>query len=482
MVGINMKLTKNQNRFINNKNMGFSLMKGKSLTGKTVAALHRVINLENNYCIYNEDKILYLSSNSEKLENSKSLYKEKSKVSDFYSLFTIDKSRVEFNLINVLIKDFSGRYMKENKLNLKAISFEEAYKYIKTKEFHKELLFLAKKSKVINKIKTEDLYDEIMWIKACNFTREEYSEVERKGRKYRLIKNSYSRDSIYTLKELYTSILRANGYYDSYDKVSFAIKCGQDYKEKYTHIILDEVEALTKGEIEFVKSIYSNNAHSSFVFILNNEFYNNKMCWLVKGRRLKTLGADFKGRSFSFKKEFKEEKNKEKNYMEKFQYVNLKYKNIVEFNMDSSSTVKEIYLDDNTIFNEEELVEVDVYSNIAAGNPIEINDEVEEKFNLPKSWLERGKETFILHVKGDSMIEKNINDGDLVVIKRQNTALNNDIVAASLDGEATLKTLKLNGKEPMLVPANPKYSEIYLEGKEVSILGVAIGVIKNKFN
>ena len=62
------------------------------------------------------------------------------------------------------------------------------------------------------------------------------------------------------------------------------------------------------------------------------------------------------------------------------------------------------------------------------------------------------------------------------------TAYNNEIVAASLDGEATLKTLKLNGEAPMLVPANPKYSEIYLEGKEVSILGVAIGVIKNKLN
>lgn len=134
------------------------------------------------------------------------------------------------------------------------------------------------------------------------------------------------------------------------------------------------------------------------------------------------------------------------------------------------------------MFTEEELVEVDVYSNIAAGNPIEINEGVEERFNLPKSWLERGKETFILHVKGDSMIEKNINDGDLVVIKKQNTALNNDIVAASLDGEATLKILKLNDKEPMLVPANSKYSEIYLEGKEVSILGVAIGVIKNYIN
>lgn len=127
-----MKLTKVQDRFIKNKNMGFSLMKGKSLTGKTLTALHRVINLENNYCIYNEDKILYLSSNDEKLEKSKSLYKEKSKVSEFYSLFTEEKSRVKFNLINVLIKDFSKRYIEENKLNLKAISFDEAYKFIKT--------------------------------------------------------------------------------------------------------------------------------------------------------------------------------------------------------------------------------------------------------------------------------------------------------------------------------------------------------------
>ena len=76
------------------------------------------------------------------------------------------------------------------------------------------------------------------------------------------------------------------------------------------------------------------------------------------------------------------------------------------------------------------------------------------------------------------MIDKNINDGDLVVIKKQNTAYNNDIVAASIDGEATLKTLKLNEKKPMLIAANPKYGAIPLEGKEVSIIGVAIGVIK----
>ena len=74
--------------------------------------------------------------------------------------------------------------------------------------------------------------DEIMWIKACNFTREEYNEVERKGRKYRLIRNSYTRNAIYTLMEIYTSILRDNGYYDSYDEVSLAIKYGQNSPRK----------------------------------------------------------------------------------------------------------------------------------------------------------------------------------------------------------------------------------------------------------
>lgn len=321
-----------------------------------------------------------------------------------------------------------------------------------------------------------------MWIKACNFTRDEYNEVERKGRKYRVIKNSFTREAIYTLMEVYDEILMDNGFYDVYDETSLAIKYARENSNKYTHIVLDSVEGLTKGQVEFVKSIYANYLYSSFVFIVNNENKNDDMCWLVKGRKLKTLGADFKGKSFAFKKKFIEEDNMKNTFIDKFEYVNLKYKNIVDFNLDNSSAKKEIYLDDNTVFSEEELEEVNVYNDIAAGTPIEINEQVLEKFLLPKGWLEKGKDTFILHVKGDSMIDKNINDGDMVVIKRQNTAYNNEIVAASLDGEATLKTLKLNGEAPMLVPANSKYSEIYLEGKEVSILGVAIGVIKNKLN
>ena len=100
-----MKLTKVQDRFIKNKNMGFSLMKGKSLTGKTLTALHRVINLENNYCIYNNDKILYISLEHDKARENERLYKDISKKEEFYSLFSLNEKRVSFNSIKLLIEN-----------------------------------------------------------------------------------------------------------------------------------------------------------------------------------------------------------------------------------------------------------------------------------------------------------------------------------------------------------------------------------------
>lgn len=473
-----MKLTKTQNRFIKNKSMGFSLMKGKSLTGKTIASIHRIINLENNYCLYEDDRILYLTSNLYKLEESKNIYGENSNGNEFYSLFSVDKNRVEFNLINYFIEIYSKGYKEKNNLKLKNINDNTVNEILSDDKFIESLSAFRKKSKLLTKLSIKEIYDEITWIKACDFSRDEYSEVHRKGRKHRLIRNSYSRDAIYSLMELYTSLMWGKGYMDIYDEIIFATKYSKTMNNKYTHIVLDGVESLTRSEIKFIKSLYENKAYSSFVFVLNSENQVDKNNWLIKGRKLNTLGADFKGKSFSFKKEFKKEEVIKNEYIEKFKYINFKHKNIMNFNLDSSSSKKEIFLEDNIVFNEDELVEVNVFNDIAAGNPIEINDEVKEKFYLPKGWLERGKDTFILHVKGDSMIDKDINDGDLVVIKKQNTAYNNDIVAASIDGEATLKTLKLNGESPMLMAANPMYGPISLEGKEVGILGVAIGVIK----
>ncbi|MDP4179347.1 MAG: S24 family peptidase, partial [Bacillota bacterium] len=88
------------------------------------------------------------------------------------------------------------------------------------------------------------------------------------------------------------------------------------------------------------------------------------------------------------------------------------------------------------------------------------------------------KDCFILKVKGDSMINADIDDGDYVLIKKQPFAENNDIIAADLDGSATLKRLKYTKDSAFLMPENEKYSPIPINDDGVRIIGTAVGIIK----
>ena len=470
-----MGFTKTQNKFIRHKSSGYQLLKGKEGTGKSTASIYRALNLENNYCLYEDDKILFVTSNYNKNTEAINLYKKESNKEHFYSLFSLDKERVSIITLEELLSTYYDAYIREKGQTFKKINRSEAIEVLTN--LSNEIQSFYKKSKFIAKINTEFLLDEILWIKASNFKLEEYLSVDRKGRKKRIKKNSYTRESIYKIKELYNEKLLSNYFVDEYDHALFASEYIKRFKGIYSHIILDDVEKLTKAEIDFVKALYKEKSYSSFIFILNSELNNNENSWLIKGRKFNSLGIDVKGKSFNFKLKF-EKKIEKINTIETYKYVNLRNKDVVEFNIDTASNKKELYNNDNTVYSEEELSDVPMFNNIAAGNPIEINDSIEGNFYLPKYWLEKGKDTFILRVKGDSMVEKNICDGDLVVIKKQQNANHNDIVAASLDGEATLKTLNLNDESPKLMPANSLYSPIELENREVSILGVAIGVTK----
>lgn len=141
----------------------------------------------------------------------------------------------------------------------------------------------------------------------------------------------------------------------------------------------------------------------------------------------------------------------------------------------------EIYTsDDNFKEKVEDVINIPVFNEIAAGSPILMNDEVEYSCNLPKAWVRSSKNLFILKIKGDSMVNKNINDGDHVLINKDKYPSNNDVVAVEIEGEATLKTLKIKGKRIILKPENDKYDPIILDGRqEYSILGVAVGILKN---
>jgi repressor LexA len=118
---------------------------------------------------------------------------------------------------------------------------------------------------------------------------------------------------------------------------------------------------------------------------------------------------------------------------------------------------------------------VPVLGAIAAGAPILAEEQVEDELTLPVSLVGHGK-LFALRVKGDSMIDAAICDGDLVVVRQQQVAENGDIVAAMIDGEATVKALRLSGHRIELVPRNPAYDVI--PGDHAVILGKVVSVLR----
>ena len=122
-----------------------------------------------------------------------------------------------------------------------------------------------------------------------------------------------------------------------------------------------------------------------------------------------------------------------------------------------------------------EAVNVPVVGRIAAGGPILAEERVEDVFPLPKQLVGEGT-LFLLEVKGDSMIDAAICDGDFVVVRQQPTANNGDIVAALLEDEATVKTFKRTDGQVWLLPHNAAYEPI--DGNQASILGKVVAVLR----
>ena len=118
---------------------------------------------------------------------------------------------------------------------------------------------------------------------------------------------------------------------------------------------------------------------------------------------------------------------------------------------------------------------VPLVGRIAAGGPILAEQQVEAVFPLPVDLVGDG-ELFMLKVVGDSMVDAAICDGDWVVVRQQPDADNGDIVAALLDDEATVKTLKRRDGHVWLMPHNPAYAPIL--GDEATIMGKVVSVLR----
>jgi repressor LexA len=118
---------------------------------------------------------------------------------------------------------------------------------------------------------------------------------------------------------------------------------------------------------------------------------------------------------------------------------------------------------------------VPVIGGIAAGDPIPAEQSAEDIFAVPRQLVGEGN-LFLLKVSGDSMIDAAITDGDWVVVREQSVAENGDIVAAMIDGDATLKTFKQSDGHVWLMPANPGYKPIPAD--KATIVGKAVAVLR----
>jgi repressor LexA len=131
-------------------------------------------------------------------------------------------------------------------------------------------------------------------------------------------------------------------------------------------------------------------------------------------------------------------------------------------------------LDDS--INQREMLNLPIVGSVAAGSPILATENIEGHFPVPMDLYPTKNEMFILNVKGDSMIECGINDGDYLIVEQRSTAVNGEIVVALIDDSATVKRFYKEANHIRLQPENSSMEPIIVN--DCQILGKAVGLFR----
>lgn len=468
-----MKLLNIQNKFIEGKPCKNNIVKGRSNTGKTEAFLHRILNLVNNFAFEKEDKILFVQ-------------KEKGLLDKIESRFNKVKFNNNYKYISLLSSDVEPEFITLNELILKYSDGSVLAKQNERLEILKDGIKIGC-FKRCNKLNSDNLYlilNEIKYMKNNNIKKaEEFMTLM--GGPLKLRKNSPSRAEMFILYSYYNRILKEKGLVDEEDRIRLAIENIRKEDSGYVHLFVDNVEGLSKLELEFLLALYKDKSYGTITLGIDVDKGENIYSELVKKGRVyakKVFGNN--KRIYNFKVDVVEKNNRqavneEFNIKEKYKFFDLKHRRNFHFSIENTGFEEKILGELDEKYSDDELEQIPVFNNIAAGEPILISPEQQDTFNLPKYWVKGGNKKFILKVKGNSMIKANINDGDLVVIEQTQAPMNGDIVAVNIEGSATLKTLSLTKTTITLLPENDEYEPIVVTpDEEFYILGKAIGVIR----
>ena len=158
-------------------------------------------------------------------------------------------------------------------------------------------------------------------------------------------------------------------------------------------------------------------------------------------------------------------------------YHNLKNnrKYSYSYEKEDSESVDITEMDSDLTIDYFDTVRIPIAGDVAAGTPMHVNNEYDKFLTIPKEWIYSSNDTFALRVAGDSMNGIGIEKGSHVIVNRQNTANNGDMVIAIIDEEATMKKFMIMGDSILLISENPNYEPIQMKRDDVIINGKVIG-------
>ena len=302
-----------QRRIVELEPNGHMMVKGVAGSGKTTVAIRRISFLKNHYSHEDDDSILLVTYNKTLLQYIKYQYHKfaDEEQAQYEQLFTSD-SEVEIVTIDSLMHKYFTQYMRRMKLTLKP-----ANNVLENKVMIKAIHSTRKKypnSKILSPKNSNFLVDEVTWINACQIEDvETYQQIDRIGRAtggsgtpQKLLKNSDLRAAIYDLMETFNEMLTKEGYVTFKQMNLMALQEAQQMNHgKYTHLIIDESQDLTKVQLEFLRCIYNEKSYSSILFVADNTQSIYSHSWLGKGRPYTSIGYDMSGKSRVLSKNYR---------------------------------------------------------------------------------------------------------------------------------------------------------------------------------
>lgn len=314
-----MRLNVEQRRIIENKPNGHVLVKGVAGSGKTTVAVHKIPFLLNDYTYEKDDKILVITYNKSLINYIKYIYEEieRNKENEQLTLGIYesgDKDKLYIETIDNMMFKYFTSYIKEEKLEKLRVATEKQI----NKAMVEAINVVKKEYEKVNVLDRKNLtfiIEEIRWMKSCNYTDiEEYQTIDRIGRisnnnvesTHKLRKNSKIRKAIFEVMIQYNDNLKKEKLVDLQDVALMALKqAKREVGEKYTHIIVDETQDLTRVQLEFIKILYMNRSYSSMLFVSDTAQSIYPEAWLVKGRSFTSIGLDMTGKSTSLSKSYR---------------------------------------------------------------------------------------------------------------------------------------------------------------------------------